>query len=154
MALVSAVLANSLAPTFAGVDTFATAGNGWASAYATYALSATAGVALPAFTGLERQLLAANLTAAFALGIIDSSAAMSAMELAFQAFWFLPPVIFGTGVVSVAPPGLAALIAATFPANILAATSAEAASNIASALDTWTRTVIVTFPGGVTVTLL
>jgi hypothetical protein len=154
MALLVTTLASGLASVFAGVDTFAAAGDGWASAYRSYAQGATAGVALPVFTGLEESVLAATLAGAFAAGIAAPGGTLAALEVAFIAFWVAPPILFGTGVTTLAPPGLAALITATFPGNLLAATGAEAAASIAAAFDSWTRLISVTLPGPTVVTLL
>lgn len=155
MALLQPTLAAGLATAFAGTNSFAEAGAGWASAYATYALAAQANGIFPVFTGLEQQALTSALSAAFQAGVASEGATTFAvMELAFQAFWQLPPVAFGAGVVTLAPPGLTALLEATRAPNLVAATSAVAASNVATALDIWTRTVTVTFPGPAVATLL
>lgn len=155
MALLQPTLATGLATAFVGTNSFAEAGAGWASAYATYALAAQANGIFPAFTGLEQQTLANALAAAFQAGVASEGATtFAAVELALQAFWILPPIVFGAGAVTAAPPGLAALLEATRAPNLAAATSAVAASNVATALDTWTHTVTVTFPGPAVATLL
>ena len=155
MALLVQTLADGLASVFAASSDFAEAASSWADAYSTYAQAATAGVAIPVFTGLEEGLLASNLAAAFAAGVAsEGSTTLAAMEVAFQAYWLVPPVVFGAGVVTVAPPGLAALLTAAIPALLVATTSAMAAGIFATAIDAWTHTVIVTFAGVVTVTLL
>lgn len=154
MALDPTNLASGLIPIFGGTDNFVTAGLAWASAYKSYAQVANAGVFLPTFTGLEEGILATALAGAFAAGIAAPNLTPEAMEAAFIAFWLTPPVIFGAGVVTAAAPGLAALIRATFPINILAVSAPAAAAVIAVAIDTWTRTVAVTIPGPTVVTLL
>jgi hypothetical protein len=146
-------LATSLGSTFVGVSDFVSAGRGWAAAYKSYAQAAQAGVTVPTFTGLEEGVLASGLAAAFAAGIADPAGTPQRMEVAFQAFWMVPPVVFGAGVTTLAPPGLSALIAATYPLNVVSSATG-AATNIALALDAWTRLVTVTLPGPVVVTLL
>lgn len=154
MALLSATLASGLIGAFAGTDSFSAAGDAWASAYASYAQTAQANGIPAVFTGAEQRLLSGSLASAFAAGVNAPGSLLGALELAFQGFWYLPPVVFGTGVVTLAPPGLGTLVGATFGANLLAATAAEAANNVAVALDAWTRTVVVTFPGPVLASLL
>lgn len=154
MALSPGTLAAELTPVFGGTDSFVSAGAEWARAYKKYAETAQAGLALPIFTGVEEAVLAASLAAAFAAGIAAPAATPDFMEAAFIAFWMAPPVVFGAGVVTVAPPGLAVLIRATFPVNLLAATASAASAVLAGAIDVWTRTVTVTLPGPTVVTLL
>jgi len=155
MPLDPTTLTSGLLGVFAGSSDFADAAASWAGAYADYAAVAMAGVAAPVFTGLEEGVMATALTAAFAGGVASlGTTTLPAMELAFQAFWFVPPVVFGAGVVTLAPPGLAALLAAAFAAGALAPTSAEVAAGVAAAIHAWTLMVAVTFPNGTVVTLL
>jgi len=152
MALVASTLSDLLQSTFRGVDSFAAAAAGWASAYRTYAQSAQANGVPPVLTGLEEAVLAGQLTAAFAA--LDPNTFPSAFEAAFQAFWLTPPVAFGSGAATLAPPGLGSLLVSTYPANLVAPTSAAAAINVAAAIDAWTRLVSVTFPGPVVAVLV
>lgn len=154
MPLDPVTLTAGLTPVFAGSDDVVAAGQAWAAAYADYAAVAMAGVAAPVFTGLEEDTLAAGMTAAFTAGVASlGTTTLTDMELAFQAFWLVPPVVFGAGVVTLAPPGLAAALAAVFAAGAVATTSAEVAAAVAAAIHAWTLTVTVTLPGPTTVTL-
>lgn len=132
----------------------------WAAAYQGYALTATAGVLLPIYVGIEGQALAARLAPVF--GTRQQSPYEFARALAggVEAFWLLPPVPFSGGVAAglvSAFPGKAALISAVV--SILSAPNQRhepVAGQLAAALDAATRTVTVTFapPPGSTVTLL
>lgn len=155
MPLDPTTLTSGLLGVFAGSSDMADAAASWASGYADYAAVATANGVIPAFTGLEEGVLAGALAAAFAGGVASlGTTTLSAMELAFQAFWMVPPVLFGAGVVTLAPPGLSSLLAAVFATGVAAATSAEVAANVAAAIHAWTLTVTVTFPGPTVATLL
>ena len=155
MPLLASTLASGLSSVFTGVDSYQAAGTAWSNAYDVYARTAVAAGAPAILTGLEKTVMARSLAGVFEAGVASQgSSTLASMEAAFAAFWMLPPVVFGAGFVSAAPPGLAGLISATVPLNIVAATSAEAASNIANAIHTWTLSITVTFPNGATVTLI
>jgi hypothetical protein len=154
MPLNPATLASGLSSVFAGSSDVAAAGSAWAGAYRDYAAVAMAGVAAPIFTGLEEGVLAGALAAAFTAGVASlGTTTLTDMELAFQAFWMVPPVVFGAGAVTAAPPGLAAALAAVFATGALAPTSAVVAAAVAAAIDTWTRMITVQLPGPVLVLL-
>lgn len=155
MPLDPSTLASGLSDVFEGSDDMVAAAQSWAGAYADYAQVAMAGVAAPVFTGLEEATLAAGLAAAFAGGVASlGTTTLPAMELAFQGFWMVPPVVFGAGTVTLAPPGLAAALAAVFAGGALVPTSAAMAAAVAAVLHAWTMTVAVTLPGPSVVTLL
>ena len=131
----------------------------WAQAYNTYAITAQAGALLPTFVGVEAQAIASQLLSV--MSNPNGSAAQFANALAggIEAFWLLPPVVFsgaGAGAVS-AFPGKSALVG-QLTAAFSSSTdqSAARAAEIAEALDTATRTVIVTFapPPGSTAPLV
>lgn len=116
-----------------------------AAAYARYAAGAVAGVLPWVPTGQEegrlRRALAAALRPAGAPGVVGAAWALGVTQ-----FWLAPPVPFGAGVVTVVP-GAAALaqavtVALLNPRN----SSAASAASLALALDTATRTVLVTIP--------
>jgi hypothetical protein len=131
-----------------------------ASAYNTYALAATAGTALPVLTGAEEATLSAALLPALASPQTGSSASLAAAwTAAITGFWLSPPVVF-TGVPDSGVPTVIAGIGAltsTLSALLSSPTNTApvAASGLASALDTVTRTVTVPLqPSGLVVTLL
>jgi hypothetical protein len=132
----------------------AEAGKAWAAAYGGYAASATAGPTLP----LAPTLKAAELALAQALGnafdaaqqagAAGTATVLPALDSAFVAFWLAPPVAFAgpavTGLVTVAPPAvLAGAIATVLAAGMGGAAADQQATALATALDTWTRTVMV-----------
>jgi hypothetical protein len=136
------------------------AGKRWAGVYRGYATKAVAGTTAPldlALTGAESTLagtLAGGFTAAKASGPGGVAALAALMDAAFVAFWLAPPVAFVipptgpptmTGVVSAAPPGvLVGVLNGLFLAGVAQkASAAQQAQALASALDGWTRTVMV-----------
>jgi hypothetical protein len=148
-------LAGQLKDLFKGKPTYPVdvgeAGNRWASAYRSYAEKAMAGPTSPdpAKVSTAESALADALAKGFtaAAGAGGVTALTTAMSVAFPAFWtaisFIGPSV--TGVVSQALPGaLPGLLAAAFAVGLMPGATAESQANvIASALDTWTRTVMV-----------
>lgn len=132
----------------------------WASAYQTYAAPAMAGVLLPVFTGSEMALFLGQISPVFNNPNSTAVQFANALASAVESFWFLPPVPFQLLPVAGAVtgfPGKPALIAQLV--SILGnqyKQAAQPAQDIATALDTATRTVIVTFapPPGSTATLV
>lgn len=132
----------------------------WAAAYNTYAAVAQAGVLLPIFVGLEVQALAGHLAGVMANPNGTATQFANAFASGVEAFWLLPPVLFAGPAVAGAVtsfPGKGALVAQL--TGILSSTTdqnAQVAQQIAGALDTATRTVIVTFapPPGSTAPLV
>ena len=128
----------------------AAAGSAWADAYAAYAASAQSPMGgIPVTLVAAKATLATALAGAFS-GVVPATTA-AAMATAFVAFWLTPPVVFvGTppGAVTVAIPGaLAAALVAAWAANTAGKLSvSDSADSIATAIDAWTRTVIVTHP--------
>jgi hypothetical protein len=155
MPLVQSTLSNALLQIFTQAplpaDTTA-AGQAWANAYHSYASAATAGPTTPLPPALlaAKTTLATNIKSAFdaarAAGLAGLAVVVAQLDAAFVQFWLTPPVAFAgpgfTGVVTVAPPGVLSgtLTTAFAPSS----TAAPAATAIASALDLWTKTVIVT----------
>jgi len=161
MSLISATLVSSLttilgAPSTSGAEKAQQLG----TAYQAYALTATAGVLLPIFVGIEGRVMAARLTPVLSATHSTAYDFANALAGGVEAFWLLPPVPFTGGVAAglvSAFIGKSALVAAV--AGILATPTSlhgPVAIQLASALDVATRTVTVTFapPPGSTVTLL
>lgn len=132
----------------------------WGRAYQNYALTATAGVLLPVYLGIESQAMAARMSSV--MGIQHSSPYDFASVLAsgVEAFWLLPPVLFTGGVAVGAVtsfPGKLALVSAVV--GVLTGPKSRhepVAIRLANVIDAATRTVIVTFapPPGSTTTLM
>lgn len=161
MALVSASLTGSLTQVFANAsDQGAVKAQEIAQAYQTYALSAMAGVLLPTFVGVEGQALAAKLIPVMQQSTESPSDFANALADGVEAFWLLPPVPFtGPAVAGVVTsfPGKGALVGALVAAlSSPSQDGASVAARVAAALDTGTRTVIVTFapPPGSTAPLV
>lgn len=161
MALLQSVLAGRLTQIFSQPgDNAAAKASEVASAYQTYALSAMAGVLLPVFTGTEMSMFLSKILPAFNNSNGTSVQFANALASAVETFWFLPPVPFALLPVSGAVtsfPGKAVLVSQLI--GILSNQYKQAvqpAQDIATALDTATRTVIVTFapPPGSTATLV
>jgi hypothetical protein len=161
VALVQAVLAGRLTSIFSQPgDNAAVKASEWASAYQTYALPAMAGVLLPAFLGIEQDAFLATIAPIFNNPNGTVAQFANALANAVEAFWLLPPVLFAGPAVAGAVtsfPGKGALVAQL--TGILSNQYQDAgtpARQIATALDTATRTVIVTFapPPGSTTTLV
>ena len=158
-------LAQGLRDLFEGKPDFPTdepaAGQRWASVYRQYAGNAQAGATRPltpsltAAEGLLGNALGGAFSAAKQAGLAGLAVLTPLLDAAFVAFWLAPPVVFASppppapptlaGVVSVAPPGvLAGLLAAAFAAGGAPGTTAgQQAEAIATALDAWTKTVLV-----------
>jgi hypothetical protein len=130
-----------------------------AQAYQGYCLTATAGVLLPIFLGIEGQAMAARLTPVLTTTSRTPLEFARALANGVEAFWLLPPVLFSGGVAAgsvSAFVGKAALVSAVAAAMSAPTTQHEVvAIRLAGALDVATRTVTVTFapPPGSTVTL-
>ncbi len=124
----------------------------YADAYAAYAADARSPMTgFPLNLTAPTATLQSALAAAFSAGF-DANATAEAMDAAFTAFWLSPPVAF-TG----SPPGtvtavtgagtLAPALLAAWQANTSGdASTADSATQIADAIDAFTRTVIVTHP--------
>jgi hypothetical protein len=131
-----------------------------ASIYHQYAQTATAGPALPLFTGLETDALQALLTAALAVPQVGApSVIAAAWGSGLVSYWNTPPVLFAgvsvAGSVTVAAGCLSAIpVLTTLYLNAFN-TPETAAAQMASALDIATRTVLVTLapPPGTVVPL-
>ncbi|MFI9561194.1 hypothetical protein [Nonomuraea endophytica] len=154
-------LADGFTALFDGRDGFpattADAAKAWAALYRSYAATASAVPTLPVPAALAagESTLASNLAHAFdtARGTAPVADALASdLDTAFLAFWSAPPVAFllpGTppvnGIVTTAPAGvLGPAIAATFAAGTARRSSAaEQAQALATAIDAWTRTVMV-----------
>jgi hypothetical protein len=139
----------------------AAAGQRWATLYRQYAANAQAGATRPltasltAAEGILGNALGGAFTAAKQAGLAGLGVLTPLLDAAFVAFWLAPPVAFANpppptppaiaGVVSVAPPGvLAGLLAAAFAAGgAPGVTAGQQAEAIATALDAWTKTVMV-----------
>ena len=153
MPLVSASLASGLASVFKSQpDSGALAAQKMAAEYDKYCKAALAPPAPPIFTGAEVKALEGPLVGALASG--DSQAAIVAQAWAtgIQAYWLAPPVQFVagpvTGLVTAMPGAMAIvpLIQAAFDGTVQAKGDENmVAQQIASALDTATKTVLVTF---------
>jgi len=120
----------------------------WARAYTTYAATAQAAALFPVFVGVEGQALAGHLTRVMTNPNGTAAQFASAFASGIEAFWLLPPVVFtggGAGAVSLFPgkSALVGLLTSVF-SSFTDQTAAKAAE-VASALDTATRTVIVAF---------
>lgn len=153
MPLVKALLSNGFQQLFEG-NSYPTseqdAGQQWASVYKKYASGAAAGAALVVAASLvaAQSSLASALETAFK-GAKSGSPAAPTMAAAFAAFWLTPPVAFATppasGVVSIAVPvGLIASLSDAFDAGVKSSKSAaDQAQALATALDSFTTTVMV-----------
>lgn len=153
MALDSSSLADALKKVFeAPAADFVSAAKNWADAYAEYATSAQSCQLVPpvqASIDAAHAVLQATLATAFAAGV-DPVSTSSAMSSAFTSFWFTPPVAF-EGVT----PGVVTAVAGTavLEAGLLASWAANtadqadaglAAEEMATLLDAFTHTVVVT----------
>lgn len=153
MALDSSALSDSLASVFAApAPDFPISAKNWANAYAGYATEAQSCQAVPpvpAAIQAAQATLQATLAAAFAAGI-DPVSTATGMASAFTAFWLAPPVLFSgvtPGVVTAVGGAavLATALVASWTENTLTKASASAAaSTMATILDAFTRTVVVT----------
>ena len=128
------------------------AGRRWARAYAEYAKAAQSPTsAPPAPLTIQEQVLAAAMGVTFVSSIVSPQSATQIAN-ALTSFWLLPPVVFGPGLVT-AVGGTALLTAAlqsVWLGNQASGLPPGAATrNIATAIDAFTRTVIVTSPGPV-----
>jgi hypothetical protein len=134
-----------------------------ASAYASYAATASAGLGLPTFTGLEE----GSFAAAFRFATIKPklgapSRYAEAWALSVLGFWTLPPVLFfippapappvDTGVPAPAP-GADVIFKASLISVVsnLGNSPEAAAAGIAAAVDVYTRTFLVTYAPSATV---
>jgi hypothetical protein len=132
----------------------------WGAAYQAYALTATAGVLLPIFIGIEGQAFAARMAPALSVQHPSPYDFASALASGVEAFWLLPPVLFAGGIAAGAVtsfPGKLALVAGVV--GVLTGPKPRhepVAVQLANVIDAATRTVIVTFapPPGSTATLL
>ena len=126
---------------------------GWADAYRIYAGAAQScgvpGIPLGAALDAARDLLEASLVPIFTGGT-DPASTASGLAVAFQAFWLAPPIPFAgvtPGVVT-AVAGTAALqaglLASWVPSPDPWPTAGQAATTIATLLNTFTHTVVVT----------
>lgn len=125
----------------------------WSNAYVNYANSAISPLGgSPQGLSAVQPLLQASLAAAWANPRSPAPTTAAALAAAFTVFWFLPPVVFDG-----APPGAVTLVGgtavlqsgliATWTSITLGKANADsAASQTASILDVFTRTVIVTHP--------
>lgn len=173
MPLNKALLSNGLRDLFEGNDPSmpgekvfppneTEAGKKWAAVYKKYAEGALAGTTQPLAVSLTaaQNTLAGALAGAFTTAKLNPTPAAvavlaAAMDVAFVAFWLVPPVAFAAppppapptmaGVVSVAPPGvLTGLLSAMFAAGAVQEKSAaDQADALAMILDAWTRSVMV-----------
>jgi len=153
MALVQSTLEASLLSLFSKPAKSAKdAADRTARAYNTYAQTALAGTGFPVFTGTEEAAFSAGMLAAFAVPRTGSPLTYAqAWVSAVIGFWTLPPVPFTLLPVDAGIPlplvGADAILQAslvTVTSN-LKNTAAVAASGIATAVDTYTRTFTVTF---------
>jgi hypothetical protein len=159
--LLSTGLAQDLEQLFSGTPSYPAdhgeAARGFAAAYAAYAAGALAAPTVPVSLSLEaaEPTLAQSIESAFrsAASAGDVNALAAALDTAFVAFWLSPPVQFlppgppvVTGLVTLAPPSvLTPLLSALLGAGVTSRASAGSQANsLASVLDGWTRTVIVT----------
>ncbi len=158
-------LGQSLQNLFDGEPEFpadeAAAGKRWASAYREYTTNALAGATRPvsasliAAENLLGNALGSAFTAAKQAKLTGLAVLAPLVDAAFVAFWFAPPIAFANppppapptmaGVVSLAPPGvLGGLLTTAFTAGgAPGITTGQQADAIATALDTWTKTVMV-----------
>lgn len=124
-------------------------GKRWATAYRSYALDARSPLqSPPTITGAAQRLLGIGMAQAFRAP--SPPAVAAAMAQALTAFWLAPPIAFPNafpGVVTLVPGAVAlpqALVSA-WAANFASRASNEGATKaVATVLDAFTRTVIVT----------
>jgi hypothetical protein len=119
-----------------------------ATIYDSYAQTAMAGATLPVFTGSQKSTLQSLLLAAISVPLIGAPPLIAAAwGSGLVAYWMAPPIIFlgpgMTGLVSVAAGCLSAIPALTTVYANPMNTPDSAAAQIATALDTATRTVLV-----------
>lgn len=153
MALVKTIISNGIkAMVDTNPSTTAAAAAQIAALYNAYALTALAGVLPPALLPAGLATLTGSLTAIFTATQPSGVPMATVYGTGCTAFWLAPPVIFAPGVVT-AVAGTAALIAQL---TMLFSTPNDKdayANGLADALDTFTKTVVVTIPPGVTVNL-
>lgn len=125
-------------------------GQRMADAYADYVLAATScGGGAPADTNANAVALAAALASVFTTSI-DPATTASGMATAFTAFWFSPPLAFTS--IPPAGPGVVTAVAGTavlqsfFAALVPTSDADDAMTRVATALDVFTKTVVVTHP--------
>ena len=120
-----------------------------AAEYDKYCQAAMAPPGKPIFTTAEVKAFEGPLAGVLSSGTGPAAAVASAISAGLQAYWLSPPVQFSGGPamgMATAMPGAAAAIPALTAAfSNLANTEDSAAAAIAAALDTATKTVLVTF---------
>lgn len=149
MPLNKATLKKDIADVFKSQpDSGAIAAQKIAMAYDTYCKNAMAAPGMPIFTGTEAKRFEAPIAAALS-AMAGPPGVAAAFTAGFMAYWMSPPVPFvggpAAGVVSAAPGGAAITgILSGALANIKN-TEDLIADIIATALDTATKTVLVTY---------
>lgn len=134
--------------------TYLEAGRRWASAYSSYASDAVSPVGgSPVGLSVVEGILAGLLAMSFSTSH-DPVTEAQQLATALTAFWLTPPVVFaGT------PPGAVTLVAggpalqqalvSVWAVNLASRSPADQAMrSVAQAIDGFTRTVVVTTPGG------
>ncbi len=164
MTLDQTALKNAFSRLFRGLDGYpakvSDAGPVWAKLYASYAKAAVARTTVPLAASIEASTTALGIAlgtvfeAGFAAGANALGSLPATMAGAFAAFW--PPVTFAApGApppvvgVAVSPPGNLARDLTNFFSSGAGSTGSlpnadRQAGQLASILDTWTRTVTVT----------
>lgn len=120
-----------------------------ASEYDSYCRLGMAPPGLPMITPASLQALAASLSAVLGQPNGTAASVAAAFSSGIQAFWLSPPVLFvggpASGVATAIPGASAAIPLITSALQNLANSEDTAAAQIAAALDTATRTVLVVY---------
>jgi len=149
MALIKATLTNGLTKIFAaGRGTPLLAAEDWVNAYVDYAKVATGFGVPPVITDDNKEAMRNLLETLFKDVYTGSpSIAANGIATALTAFWFSPITIFAPVAYVSLVSGTAALVTGlttNFISRTPGATAASKALEIATLIDTFTRTVVVT----------
>jgi hypothetical protein len=149
MPLNKATLAKDIADVFKSQpDSGAVAAQKIAAAYDTYCKAGQALPGLPIFTGTEAKRFEAPIAAALS-AMAGASGVAAAFMAGFMAYWMSPPVMFSggpaMGVVTAAPGGAAITGVLSGALANVQNTEDLIGDMIATALDTATKTVLVTY---------
>jgi len=127
----------------------AEAANKIAAEYDKYCKAGMAAPGLPVFVGTEAMSLEGPLAGALGSGNGTAASVAAAYGVGIQAYWLAPPVVFVGGPASglaTAMPGVGAAVSLiTVALSNVQNTEDSAASQIATALDAATKTVLVTY---------
>lgn len=125
------------------------AANKIAAEYDKYCKAGMAAPGAPVFVGVEAMSLEGPLAGALGSGNGTAAAVAAAYATGIQTYWLVPPVVFiggpASGLATAMPGAGAAVPLITTALSNTQNTEDSIASQIATALDTATKTVLVTF---------